>query len=77
MNIYRQILNLMSAVSTYEMLDGRMVTVDFCDYKSLMKVKKKDWIVIRTIIREQLKLVQHPAYIEILKHNFKKSGLML
>lgn len=66
----------MSAISTYEMLDGRKVTVDFTCYKSLKKVKKKDWIVIRTILREQLRLIQHPAYIEILRYNFRKSGLM-
>lgn len=40
----------MAAISTYEMLDGK-VTVDFTDVKSVMKVKKKDWIVIRTILR--------------------------
>lgn len=66
----------MASVSTYEMLDGRKVTVNWLDVKSLLKVKKKDWIVIRTILREELRLVQHPAFKEIVKYNMQKSGLM-
>ncbi len=58
------------------MLDGRIVTVDFADYKSVKKVKKKDWLVIRTILREQLKFVQSDLFIYSLRKNFKKAGLM-
>jgi len=66
----------MASVSTYEMLDGRKVTVDWLDIKSLKKVKKKEWIVIRTMLREELRLIQHPAFKEIVKYNMRKSGLM-
>lgn len=66
----------MSSIGKYEMLDGRIVTVDFADYKSVKKVKKKDWLVIRTILREQLKSVQSDLFIYSLRKNFKKSGLM-
>lgn len=66
----------MSSISTYEMLDGRKVTVDFTDYKSLKKVKKKDWIVIRVILREQLKFVQSPIFEVAVKMNLQKTGLM-
>jgi len=66
----------MSAISTYEMLDGRLVTVDFTDYKSIKKVKKKDWIVIRTILRGQLEFVRSPLFEVAVKMNLKKIGLM-
>ena len=64
------------SVSTYEMLDGRKVTVNWLDVKSLKKIKKKDWLVIRTILREQLKLVKHPAYKQILAHDLQSIGFM-
>ncbi len=66
----------MSSISTYEMLDGRMVTVDFTDIKSLKKVKKKDWIVIRVMLREQLEFVKSPYYSVVFKENLKKLGWM-
>lgn len=66
----------MSSISTYEMLDGRMVTVDFTDIKSLKKVKKKDWIVIRVMLREQLEFVKSPYYEVMFKENLKQLGWM-
>lgn len=66
----------MSSIGKYEMLDGRVVTVDFADYTSVKKVKKKDWIVIRTILREQLRFVQSDLFIFSLKNDLKKAGLM-
>jgi hypothetical protein len=58
------------------MLDGRLVTVDFTDIKSLKKVKKKDWIVIRVMLREQLKFVQSPFYTIAFHESLKKIGWM-
>lgn len=66
----------MSSISTYEMLDGRMVTVDFTDIKSLKKVKKKDWIVIRVMLREQLEFIKSPYYGVMFKENLKQLGWM-
>jgi hypothetical protein len=63
-------------VNIYEMLDGRKVTVNWLDAKSLKKIKKKDWIVIRTILREQTKLVNHPVYTSVLKHDLKSVGFI-
>ncbi len=62
----------MGSIGTYEMLDGRMVTVDFACVKSVMKVKKKDWTVIRVILREQLRFVQSDEYTILLRDKLKQ-----
>lgn len=63
----------MSSIATYEMLDGRKVTVDFTDVKSVMKVKKKDWPIIRTILREQVNFVKSDAFRDIVRNNLRKT----
>ena len=42
---------------TFKMKDGRKVTVDFTDLKSITSVKKKDWKEIKKQLDEWLEIV--------------------
>lgn len=60
------------SVGNYEMLDGRIVTVDFSDAKSVANVSKSDWPTIRLLLREQLRFVQSKLYKNLVKEDLTK-----
>lgn len=57
-------------IDTITMKDGRKVSVDFTDLKSILAVKKTDWTEIKEYLQECLDFVNSPKYMENLRNSF-------
>jgi len=64
----------MSSIDTFTMKDGRRVTVDFLDLKSIMKVCKKDWKEINKKLLEAIDFVNSPQYMINLRNSLCPGG---
>ena len=57
-------------IDTITMKDGRKVSVDFADVKSVLAVRKTDWPEIREYLQECIDFVKSPKYMENLRNSF-------
>ena len=60
----------MSSIDTFTMKDGRKVTVDFVDFKSIVKVSKSDWKEISKKLKAALDFVNSPQFMINLNKSF-------